>query len=298
MSSWQGKSRGNAFGFSIFVFILKKLGLPSAYFLLRIVCFYFIIFGATAVAHSYRFFRKRIKYTRYKSVLSVYRNFFVFGQTLIDKIAILSGAAINFNFKFEGEEHIRSAIKNNNGILLFSAHCGNWEIAGHLLERLKAQINIVMFDGEHQRIKAYLEKTTENKKFKVITIASDMNHVYEIASCLDKGEIVCLHADRFLDGNKTNNQLFFGETAAFPEGPFVLAAALGVPTFFVFAFREKRNSYHLYCSPVSQISTNESKREFVKKLNDEYVKELQNKMIKYPLQWFNYYDFWKPVNAS
>ena len=40
MPRWEGKSKGNQLGYSIFVFVCRKLGVLPAYFLLRFVAFY------------------------------------------------------------------------------------------------------------------------------------------------------------------------------------------------------------------------------------------------------------------
>lgn len=44
MKKWDGKSRGNVVGYKIFVFIMKKLGLSPAYFLLIFIAGYYFIF--------------------------------------------------------------------------------------------------------------------------------------------------------------------------------------------------------------------------------------------------------------
>ena len=35
-----------------------------------------------------------------------------------------------------------------------------------------------------------------------------------------------------------------------------------------------------------------SRKEQMQQLTDSYVKELERKVRQYPLQWFNFYDFW------
>ena len=40
-AEWKGKSRGTVLGYKIFIFCIKKLGLPSAYFVLYFVAAYF-----------------------------------------------------------------------------------------------------------------------------------------------------------------------------------------------------------------------------------------------------------------
>ena len=44
MATWKGKSRGNILGYKIFITLLKYLGLPPAYFMLRFVALYFFFF--------------------------------------------------------------------------------------------------------------------------------------------------------------------------------------------------------------------------------------------------------------
>nr|MBP7390214.1 lipid A biosynthesis acyltransferase [Chitinophagales bacterium] len=89
---WQGKSRGTLVGYKIFVLLIKYTGLSGAYFLLCFVALYFTIFSSADRAVIYQFYRKRLGYGKLKSLWGVYKNFFVFGQTIIDKVAIFSNA--------------------------------------------------------------------------------------------------------------------------------------------------------------------------------------------------------------
>ncbi len=127
-SSWQGKSRGNTTGFRIFVWVLKTAGLKAAYLLLTPVAFYFFIFSGKAFSHQYYFFRKRLGFSAIRSWINIYKNYYWFGQTIIDKVFLLSGNAQAFRFDFDGEEHLRQMVEQNKGGLLLSAHIGNWEM--------------------------------------------------------------------------------------------------------------------------------------------------------------------------
>ena len=91
MPEWSGKTRGGLAGYKIFVFFIKYLGIGFAYFFLHFVVFYFLLFARKSVRTSYYYFNKRIKYPPIKAYLHVYRNFYRLGQSLIDKVAFLSG---------------------------------------------------------------------------------------------------------------------------------------------------------------------------------------------------------------
>jgi predicted LPLAT superfamily acyltransferase len=172
-----------------------------------------------------------------------------------------------------------------------SAHIGNWEAAGHLLERLGTNINIVMFDGEHQNIKDYMNKITGERNAKIIVIKNDLSHIYAISEALSNNELICMHADRFVEGNKTIVTDFLGRPAKFPIGPFVLAAQFKVPVSYVFAMKEGTSHYHFYATPVQQYDYN-NKTTAVKTMLNDFTAAMEKRVRQYPEQWYNYYDFW------
>jgi predicted LPLAT superfamily acyltransferase len=116
--------------------------------------------------------------------------------------------------------------------------------------------------------------------------------VYAISEALARNELICLHADRFLAGNKTVVKQFLGADAEFPAGPFLLAAGFNVPVSIVFAFKESATHYHFYGSALMQRGGTENKNEFTTRLTETFIAQLEQKLAMYPEQWFNYYKFW------
>jgi len=297
MASWEGKTRGGVLGYRIFVWTLKHAGLSFAYFLLRFVALYYFFASGKAFRASYGFYRTRMGYPVMKSLLSVYRNYYLFGQILLDKTSMLAGISNPFTFNFDGEEHLR---KIEGGGLLISGHIGNWEIAGQLLNRLQKTIHIILFDAEHRRIKGYLTEVLKERNVHFIVLREDMGHLQEIRSALEQGHIIAMHGDRHVEGNKTVEVDFLGDPAAFPTGPVNMAARFGVPVSYVFAVKERPRHYHFFATPLQQIpfSGNLQKRDLImKEAVTVFVRSMEKIVKQYPLQWFNYYDFWQPAGA-
>jgi predicted LPLAT superfamily acyltransferase len=291
MPSWQGKSRGNKTGFRIFVWVLKHAGLPAAYLLLRFVAFYFFLFSGKAFTHQFYFFHRRLKFSSWKSFFSIYQNYFWFGQTIIDKIVFTSGMKHRFQFEFEGEENLRQMVDQRKGGLLLSSHIGNWEIAAYLLDRLGTDMHVVMYDAEHEQIRSYLETVTKKNPVHIILIRDDLSHIYAIQEALGKNAFVCMHADRFLEGNRTVTGELLNETARFPAGPFLLARAFQSPVSFVFAMKDRNMFYHFYAGKPKIYSG--SGEDVLEEMLGEYCQSLEKTIRKYPLQWYNYYEFWE-----
>jgi predicted LPLAT superfamily acyltransferase len=292
MPQWQGKTRGTRLGYRIFVSICRFAGVGPAYVLLRIVALYFFLFAFSSSQHIYRYFRQRHGWGKLKSIRGVYTNYYRFGQTIIDKIAISAGLKNTFTFHLDGEENLVDIVNERRGGILLSGHVGNWEMAGHFLNRLDTVFHIVMFDGEHEKVKDYINEVTGKNRLKIIIVRDDLSHVYQIGEALQKNELVCMHADRYIAKEKTVRCDFLGASALFPAGPFALASAFNVPVSFVFAFKETTTHYHFFGSKLIRMNEAESKREYSNRLQRRFATEMEKMVRAYPEQWFNYYDFW------
>jgi len=292
MSLWQGKSKGTPLGYRIFVWVLKSFGVLPAYFLLRFVVLYYFFFSFKASRQIYLLYRHKLGYKLISSITKVYKNYYLLGQSIIDKVVVMSGIKNKFTFEFDGEENLRIIAKMQKGGILLSAHIGNWDVAGHLFKRLETPINIVLYDGEHEQIKEYLEGVTGKRNVNIIVIKNDLSHIYAISDAFIKNELVCMHADRFMQGNKTMTADFLGEQARFPMGPFLLASKFKVPVSFVFAVKESNLHYHFFASPIKDYSGS-AKEAIMQEMLNDYAIEMEKKLKQYPEQWFNYYNFWK-----
>ena len=291
MSLWEGKSKGNKTGYQIFLWVLKRFGVLPAYFLLRFVVLYYFLFSWRSSRSIYSLYHKKLGYGRMASIFKLYRNYYLLGQSIIDKVVVMSGIKNKFTYNFDGEENLREIVSRQKGGVLLSAHIGNWDIAGHLFKRLNTRIHIVIYDGEEEQIKKYLAVVTGKKSVNFIVIKNDLTHIYQISEALKNNELVCMHADRFLEGNKTFSANFLGEKARFPMGPFVLAATFKVPVSYVFAVKESNMHYHFFASSIKNYEQVE-KNTIMQEMLLEFTREMEIKVKRYPEQWFNYYNFW------
>jgi predicted LPLAT superfamily acyltransferase len=293
--NWEGRTRGGLSGYKIFIFILKKAGIKSAYLLLRFIALWFAIFSFKGAKAQYVLFRKRLNYSALKSIFSVYKNHYIFGQVLLDKIAILSGMRDKFTYEHTNEDVIKNMLINKTGGILINAHIGSWEMAGQLLEMHGDKIYVVMLDAEHEKIKNYVSEVTGGNKIEIIPIKNDGSHIIKIDEVLKDKGIIAMHGDRFMDSANFEEFDFLGKKAKFPTGPFHLAAKYSVPFTFATAFKEKKLHYHFFAAKAQYVKYpgNIAERKIeIKKSMQNYVSQLEETIKKYPIQWFNYYNFW------
>lgn len=288
-SEWEGKSKGSVLGYKIFIFFINKLGITAAYGLLYFVALYYCFFSGKSTTAIYYYFRHRQNYSAAKSFFSVYSSYYTFGKTIIDKAAISSGLKDRFTYECDGVENITDLLDKKQGGILISAHVGNFEIAEYFFEEIdtRSQISLVTTDAEHRNIKEYMETVTTRSKIKFILVQDDMSHIFEINNAITAGDLVCFTGDRYMQGSKMLSESLLGKEANFPAGPFLLASRLNVPVLFVYVMKESNKHYHLYARRAIFKSRD------AQALLKEYTKSVEGILEKYPLQWFNYFDFWE-----
>lgn len=292
LSAWQGKTRGGVWGYLFFIQLVRWGGVRAAYVFLALVVVYFIPFAPKATASVWKYSRRILKYSRLKSVGMLFRNYYLLGQTLIDKVAIGNGKINQYHFKFARHRELLELLNRTGGVVMIGAHVGNWEIGAPFFDDYGKKMNIVMYDAEYQKIKEIVQKNSIGRNYKVIPVNKDsLTHVFEIGSVLNKGEYVCLQGDRFVKDTHTLKEKLMGLPACFPSGPFQIAARMGKAVVFYFAMREKGKCYHFHFF-IAEQGDKMPPREREKYILGQYVKALEEMLRCYPAQWFNYYDFW------
>lgn len=286
---WSGKSRGGRFGYQFFVYTIRLLGVRCAYCFLAFIVIYFIPFAPKATRAIWRYNRERRRLGVLASIKELYCHYYVFGQTLIDKIAMKGGMAGRYNYKFDNYDRFLEILNSGQGVVMIGAHIGCWEAGAGFFGSYGKRINIVMMDAEHQQIKQVLdENSSREDEFKIIAINQDaIAAMLQMKIALNNGEYICFNGDRFVDKDRVNVTDFLGAPAAFPVGPFKIASKCRVPVVFYYAMRESGMTYRF----VFQMPTMEDKIS-VEQLMAQYTSSLEDMVRRYPRQWFNFYNFW------
>ena len=229
--------------------------------------------------------------------MAVYKNNFLLGQTIIDKVAVMAGAKNVFKVRHKNKEALDEIAAIGKGAILVSAHIGNWEVAGQGLNRLGTSFNILMYSNEKEEVKQYMDGVMKEKKINIIAIDEETkSHIIELHKAFSNNELVVMHGDRYREGAKTLTANFFGKPAQFPAGPFIMAAKFGVPLCIVFAVKTNKHNYQFSTEKVIQTERVRGEAQLEKVCQDmllQYVAEVEKMAKAYPHQWFNYYDFWK-----
>ena len=286
---WNGKSRGGRFGYQFFVYTIRLLGLRCAYIFLAFIVIYFIPFAPKATRAIWRYNRQKRRLGVLASVKELYCHYYVFGQTLIDKMAMRGGLKEKYRYEFDNYTRFLEILNSGEGVVMMGAHIGCWEAGAGFFGTYGKKINIVMLDAEHQQIKDVLEENaSQENNYNIIPLNQNIiDAMLQIKVALNNGEYICFNGDRYMEKDHTAVVDFMGSKALFPMGLFKIAAKCRVPVVFYYSMREPNRTYRfIFEEPVidGKMTT--------EKLLEQYVKSLEKIVEKYPRQWFNFYDFW------
>ena len=291
---WNGKSRGGRFGYQFFVYTIRLLGVRCAYCFLAFIVVYFIPFAPAATKAIWRYNRQRRGLGVLRSLKELYCHYFVFGQTLIDKVAMKGGLGNRYNFKFDNYDRFLEILNSGEGVVMIGAHVGCWEAGAGFFGTYGKKINIVMFDAEHKHIKEVLDENAESENnYNIIAINEDaIAAMLEMKVALNNGEYICFNGDRYMGKDTSYKYDLLGAPVLLPSGPFKIAAKCRAQVVFYYSMREADKTYRFIFE--------EPKCESRVKAEDlalQYIQSLGRIVEKYPRQWFNFYDFWNINNA-
>ncbi|MDD5434916.1 MAG: hypothetical protein PH343_05750 [Nitrospira sp.] len=292
------KKRGNRLGMAVFKASLKIFGLSGTYGLLYFVCLYYLVFDRAAVASSMAYIRRRFRgYGYLRRMLGIYRIFINQGKNLIDRYYLISGLG-GFDIELLGYDKLNSILgESQKGVILLTAHVGNWQAAMTALEKQGRPVYLVMRPEENDAVKDALNIDSEQGKVRIISSESFLGGVVEIMSVIDRGCLVSVMGDRSYGQNVTEAVLM-GDRVKLPHGAFSIAAAAECPVVILWSARLSTKKYIVDVShiiwPVR--GTKAEKQEKIKSCVQEFAGVLDNYAALYPFQWFIFGDLWEGNN--
>jgi predicted LPLAT superfamily acyltransferase len=296
--SGTGQLRGGRWGIWFFITALKLLGLRMTYMLSvpAAIYFSFVSPDVPATMDYHRRIFGQMPWWRRRWL--VFRHFLSFGRALIDRLAILANQTRKYSFVFDGENYLREAVAEGKGVLLLTAHLGNWEAAGQLLSRLNVTINVTGFDKETTEIRGLLNDAAR-AKFRLLPLTGSPTDVLPLVAAMRRGEVVAMMGDRAY-GSPTARVPFMGGLANFPIGAHVMAAIAGAPLIHVFSLREAGGRYHFFGFPPRRLEMppHNQRDGYLHECAARFARDLEGVLKRDPMQWYNFYPFWEESKSD
>jgi len=193
-------------------------------------------------------------------------------------------------FTPEDEENMRNALAGGKGVVLASAHFGNWELLAARLVILGTPMTAVGRTQNDSVLNDYIVKMRTSKGTKNIPRGVPM---YEhITGLLANNELVGLVSDQNA-GNKGLFVDFFGSKVSAFKGPGLFALRTGCKIIPVFIVRKGYEKHRGFICPAVEIKPTGDAGKDIVAYTQAYTKIIEEFVDKYPDHWFWIHKRWK-----
>ena len=220
---------------------------------------------------------KRITKNTYKNMV----------QTFVE---LLSMTKVNKRYtekyvKIHNFHRIEAASKNPKGMILVSAHFGNWELSLVASVFKGYPLYIITRDQKMERLNELLNLIREMKGISLIRKGADIKNVFRI---LKDGKSLGLLADQNAGANGELINLF-GRPASTAVGPFKLSQKIGAGILPAFIHRRKGLYHELTLEEPMVVGKNDDIIPYM----EEYNRLLEKHVREDPDQWLWMHKRWK-----
>ncbi len=197
----------------------------------------------------------------------------------------------NYKVKFSGLEHLDEALSIGKGVLLLTAHLGNWEIGGIFLSMRGQKIHVVYFPDSSGIIEEQRRFVRALEGIEEIPLSAGSFSAVRLLRVLQDGGSVALQGDRLTFDTGVPIP-FFGKSALLPKGPVKLALASDSIVLPVFMPIAGYKAYEIIIDrPIAMERMNGAAEELGTNLA-KIVEVFERRIGRYPTQWFTFIPFW------
>jgi KDO2-lipid IV(A) lauroyltransferase len=215
--------------------------------------------------------------------------YFEFAKNIVDflKNGIIPKRQFIKNIKLDGVENLKNALKEGKGVVIFTAHIGNFEWGASRIGAEGFKIWGVGLSRENKFLDNYFEK---NRKCKFLNTLN-ANKMLGVFRILKNNEIVAIPTDWDPFGN-AKTYTFFGRKATLPSGAIQIALSSGAPLIPSFIIRDGQyHHYQIIGKPLDLIREG-NKEELIEKNMQKVIEVLEKYIYNNIDQWFMFHDIW------
>ncbi|MBF8776089.1 glycosyl transferase [Pseudomonas fulva] len=294
------QERGSFWLMKLTATLVRLLGRRVLSPLIHVIVAYFFLFGRRARRSAWQYQQRLRQWnagqTPAPGSWQVFRQFMAFAEALLDKLDVWNGKLRIEDIEIHDPAGLRQQLRGARGQMLVGAHLGNLEVCRALAEiGEQVTMNVLVHTRHAERFNRLLGEAGATNLRLIQVSELDPAVMLQLSERLERGEWLAIAGDRVpLHGGRTVEVDFLGHRAAFPQGPWLLAGMLECPLNLLFCLKHD-GRYHVTLEPFAErLQWRRGQRdEVIAQWAARYADRLGHYCMRAPLQWFNFYPFWK-----
>jgi len=233
----------------------------------------------------------------------VFRHLFAFAENLLDRMILWSGEVSSIRIDNRGRELVDELVREGRGAILLSSHLGSFDMLRELSAQTGIVLNVLMFTRHAPVINSFFEKLQAGRSLRLIRVEpGSLSAAFEMRAAIQRGEFVGILGDRIWpsEEHRTVTVSFLGRPARFPLGPYLLQGVLGCPMLLTTCVRSGPARYTATTqrfAPPGVVARGE-RAKHAEQCAQRFAARLERGCVEHPLQWFNFFEFWRSAEGD
>jgi KDO2-lipid IV(A) lauroyltransferase len=199
--------------------------------------------------------------------------------------------------RWSGIEHIEAARALGKGVILVTAHLGNWELGGILLAQHGLPLTVVTLEEPSSELTRWRDACRQRLGIKTITVGPGHDFTFiEMIQALRRNEIVAMLVDRPYAGSGTA-VTFFGQLTKFSTAPALLWQHTNAAVVPAFVLQSADGRYVSCADPMLAFAPHADSRAGIASNTQQLATHFETIIRQHPEQWFNYVPIWNPSSS-
>lgn len=221
------------------------------------------------------------------SMATYCRHVYAFALMIFDRL-IASEPAYKKTLVIERINYDKFEQLAQSGGIIILSHFGNRLQSFKAFEMSNVKLNLVADEQFNPKVLEMEQESVSNERVSIININEGIGAILKISTAIRNKEIVIMTVDRLANPKHTLAIDFLGEKARFNSAPFEIAQKLKSP---IVAFNTIRADDGVLRLEVSDLILPGNDKT-ISALMTQYAAFMEDCVRRYPLQWFNFYDFY------
>lgn len=224
-----------------------------------------------------------------KIAFGTYKSFAITLVEILLLPSISKAEMINF-VKCNNIELIERKFQQGKGVILLSAHFGNWEFGANSISLQSDQkFMVIVKPLRNKLVSEWMNKMRTKWNNEIVPLGVSIRQIYSV---LKDKKIVAMIADqRGPEGSIKLN--FFGRKTSVFIGPAALAVKTGAPLIYGIPIRQSDYTYKMELVEISTDDLPEENEAKIEELSRRHLQYLEKVIKEYPEQWLWMHNRWR-----
>lgn len=230
-----------------------------------------------------------------RATREVFRNFGKYLTEFLRMEKMVEKDFIAGKIKIKNADRVRALLKEGKGVIIVTAHIGNWELGAVLLTVLGFPLMAVALPHKERPVN---ELFNNQRKLRGMEVIPTSGAIKKCLEGLKNNKMIAIVGDRDFGSKGGEIMDFLGYKAVIPKGAGIFACKTRAPIVPTFLIREDDDTFTLHIeepifapAPEAHVSEHEAILGIIR----QYLAVLEKQIRRHPTQWLMFRDFCVPA---